>query len=243
MCPNLKRRAFSVLELTIACTLFLLLLGIVFFFFRYGARAFVTANQRQGVQADALRVMDGLQADLKRTASKSVLILNNSSRIRLIEGVNVHRDALSLISLKDWSDPNNTENFDLSGSQPKWNRYWIYYATTDNDRGGMIRLKIDPLPPPISPTPLTIMKFVGLCHDDPSLNSFDGSVPLHTYLYRNLYEFKAEKEGNNSFRLSLKLQEKRQLRPDGGPVQGMETYQLQMFVRPENTYPQDLTNI
>lgn len=243
MCPNRKRQAFSVLELVIASGLFLMLLGIVFFFFRYGTRAFITANQRQGVQADALRVMDGLQADLKRTASKSVLILNNSSRLRTIDTVSVHRDAISLISLKDWSDPNNTENFDLAGSQPKWNRYWIYYATTNEDRGAMIRLKIDPMPPPISPTPLTILKFASLCRDDPKLNNFDGSTPLHSYLCRNLYEFKADREGNNSFRLSLKLQEKRQLRPDGGVIQGMETYQLQMFVRPENTFPQDLTNL
>lgn len=243
MCRSLSRRAFSVLELMVASGLFLMLLGIVFFFFRYGTRAFVTANQRQGVQADALRVMDGLQADLKRTASKSVLILNNSARTRTLDTTTVHRDAVSLISLKDWSNPNNTENFDLAGSQPKWNRYWVYYATTDDDRGRMVRLKIDPLPPPISPTPLAVIKFAGLCRDNPSLNQFDGAVPPHSYLCRNVYEFKADRDGNNSFRLSLKLQEKRQLRPDGGVVQGTETYQLQMFVRPENTYPQDLTNI
>jgi hypothetical protein len=244
MCPNRRRHsAFSVLELAVACTLFLMVLGIVFFFFRYGTRAFVTANQRQGVQVDALRVMDGLQADLKRTASKSVLLLNNSGRTRTIESTTVHRDAISLISLKDWSDPNNTENFDLAGSQPKWNRYWVYYATNDDDRGSMVRLKVDPLPPPISPTPLTILKFANLCRDNPALNNFDGVTPPHSYLCRNLYEFKVDKEGNNSFRISLKLQEKRQLRPDGGVVKGMETYQLQLFVRPENTYPQDLTNI
>ncbi|MBN9414290.1 MAG: hypothetical protein J0I12_02580 [Candidatus Eremiobacteraeota bacterium] len=226
-----------------ASALFLGVMGIVFFFFRYGTRAFVTANQRQGVQADALRVMDGLQADLKRTASKSVLLLNSSSRTRLIDTTTVHRDAVSLVSLKDWSDQNNTENFDLNGSQPKWNRYWVYYATTDEDRGAIIRLKVDPLPPPISPIPLTILKLSNVCRDNPASNNFDGSIPLHSYLCRNVYEFKVDREGNNSFRLSLKLQEKRQLRPDGGRVEGMETYQLQMFVRPENTYPQDLTNI
>ena len=242
MCRN-RARGFSVLELSVASALFLGLLGIVFFFFRYGTRAFVTANQRQGVQADALRVMDGLQADLKRTASKSVLILNSSSRTRLIDTTTVHRDAVSLVSLKDWTDTNNTENFDLAGSQPKWNRYWVYYGTTDQDRGAIIRLKVDPLPPPISPIPLTIVKFANLCHDNPASNNLDGSVPLHSYLCRNLYEFKVDRDGNNSFRLSLKLQEKRQLRPDGGVITGMETYQLQMYVRPENTYPQDLSNI
>jgi hypothetical protein len=237
------RRGFSILELSVACCIFMGVLAIVFFFFRYGTRAFVTANQRQGVQADALRIMDGLQADLKRTAGRSVLVLNDSSRVRSVDGVNVRRDAISLASLKDWSDPNNTENFDLAGSQPKWNRYWIYYASLDADRGSLIRLKIDPTPPPISPVPLTISKFANLCKDNPALNNFDGATPAHSELSHNIYEFKLDRESNNSFRISLKLQEKRQLTPGGVKAEGMETFQLQMYVRPENTYPQDLTQI
>lgn len=244
MCPSLRpRRGFSLLELAVACCMFLGVLSIVFFFFRYGTRAFITASQRQGVQADALRVMDGLQADLKRTAGRSVLILNDNSRVHMVDGVNVHRDAISLASLKDWSDPNNTENFDLAGSQPRWNRYWVYYATVDIDRASLIRLKVDPTPPPISPSPLTIAKFVNLCKDNTNLNSFEGATPAQSQLCRNVYEFKLDREGNNSFRASLKLQEKRQLRPGSGAVSGMETFQLQMYVRPENTYPQDLNKI
>ncbi|MFN8607979.1 MAG: hypothetical protein U0931_10630 [Vulcanimicrobiota bacterium] len=238
-----KRRGFSILELAVACLMFLGVLSVVFFFFRYGTRAFITANQRQGVQADALRVMDGLQADVKRTAARSILILNDNSRIRPVGSANVHRDVISMAGLKDWSNLNDTENFDLAGSQPKWNRYWVYYATVDADRGTLIRLKVDPLPPPISPTALTIGKLLGLCKDNPALNNFDGATPAHSELSRNIYEFQIERQGNNSFRISLKLQEKRQLRPGGGAVSGMETFQIKMHVRPENTYPQDLTNI
>lgn len=247
MCRKPRRnQAFSIMELMLACSLFMLLLGVIFLFFRFGTRAFITANQRQGVQADGLRVMDGLQADLKRTAGKSVRFLNNTNstgRTRTVDTVEVHRDVISLISLKDWTNPNDTENFDLSGAQPRWNRYWIYYATNDNDRGSLIRLKVDPHPAPISPTPLTIGKLLQICHDNPNSNLFEGQTPHFSYLCRNVYDFQVSQQGNNTFRISLSLQEKRQLRPDGGIVQGMETYQLQMDVRPENTFPQDLINL
>lgn len=107
----------------------------------------------------------------------------------------------------------------------------------------MVRLKADPEPPPISPLQMQILHFAALCNNNPALNNYAGATPPFSYLCRNVYDFSASREGNNSFRVSLKLQEKRQLRPDGGKVEGMETYQLQMVVRPENTYPQDLTNI
>lgn len=236
-----RSRGFSVLELVVASSLFLFLLGIVFFLFRYGTRAFATANQRQGVQVEALRVMDSLQADLKRTASQSVSFLTGPSRTRTLGTVTVHRDAICLIGLKDWSNSYNPENFDESGSRPKWNRYWIYYATTDKDRGEMVRLKVDPEPAPGSPSQIQILHFAALCNDNPALNSFAGVTPAHSYLCHNVYDFSVSKERNKSFRISLKLQERRQLRPDGGKVEGLETYQLQMVVRPENTYPQDST--
>lgn len=242
MFRNLKR-AFSVLELLVASSMFLFLLFIVFFFFRYGTRAFATANQRQGVQAESLRVMDSLQADLKRTASQSVMVLNDLSRTRSLGTATVHRDAICLISLKDWSSSYNPENFDESGSRPRWNRYWVYYATTDEDRGAMVRLKVDPEPAPVSPTKMQVLHFYALCNNNPALNNYGGVTPAYSYLCHNVYDFRASREGNNSFRISLKLQEKRQLRPDGGKTDGLETFQLQMVVRPENTYPQDLTDI
>ena len=234
-----KRGAFSIIELMVACALFVSLLAVVFLLFRYGTRAFITATQRQGVQADALRVMDGLQADLKRTSAASVRYFRDLARTRIVDGVTVHRDAVSFVSLKDWSDPSNTENFDPVGAQPIWNRYWLYYATNQEDRGAIVRLKVDPLPPPISPSRLTTSEMSQLCRDQPDLNNYGGVTPAYVYLARNVYEFSFNPVGRNQFQISLKLQEKRRLRPGGGKIEGMETYQLTMNVRPENTIPQD----
>lgn len=234
-----SRKAFSLIELVVACMIFITLLAVVFLFFRYGTRAFVTATQRQGVTADALRVMDGLQAELKRTSGTSVLFKHDASRTRTVDGATVQRDVVSFISLKDWTDPTNTENFDVLGAQPKWNRYWVFYATTDADRGNLVRLKVDPVPPPIAPRRLAMDELNLLCRDDPSLNSYDGVTPAFVYLARNVYEFNFEAQQGYQYNISLKLQEKRRLRPDGGVVSGMETYQLLMTVRPENTVPQD----
>lgn len=234
-----NRTAFSIIELMVAVSIFVGLLVVVFLFFRFGTRAFLTATQRQGVQADALRVMDGLQADLKRTSGASVLFKRDVSRTRVIEGVTVHRDVVSFASLKDWSDPSNTENFDVANAQPIWNRYWVYYATNNADRGCIVRLKIDPLPPPIAPRRLTTPQLTQLSLDVPENNNYDGQVPAFVYLARNVYEFNFDVVNRNQFQISLKLQEKRRLRPDGGKIEGMETYQLLMNVRPENTTPQD----
>lgn len=234
-----SRRAFSVIELLVASVMFLSLLGVVFLFFRYGTRAFAIANQRQGVQADALRVMDGLQSELKRTSGSSVLFKRDLTRIRTVEGSPVHRDVVSFVSLKDWTDPTNTENFDVLNAQPKWNRYWVFYATTDQDRGNLVRLKVDPLPPPVAPRRLALDELDLLCRNDPALNSYGGITPAFVYLARNVHEFRFEANSINQYQISLKLREKRRQRPDGGPVQGDETYQLIMSVRPENTVPQD----
>jgi type II secretory pathway pseudopilin PulG len=235
-CPS----AFSIIELVVASSLFLGLLVVVFLFFRYGTRAFMTATQRQGVQADALRVMDGLQADMKRTSGSSVVFRNDASRTRLIDGVTVHRDAVCFAGLKDWSDPTSTENFDVTNAQPIWNRYWVYYATADADRGRLVRLKVDPTPPPIAPRRMLTGELDQLSRNDPSLNSYSGLTPAYVYLAANVYEFHCTSVSRNQFQVSLKLQEKRRLRPDGGTIQGFETYQLIMNVRPENTIPQDL---
>lgn len=232
-------RGFSLIELLVASSLFMGLLVVIFLFFRYATRAYVTATQRQGVQADALRVMDGLQADLRRTSGTSIHFRNDASRTRIIEGVTVHRDVLSFVGLQEWSDPTNTQNFDVTNAQPIWNRYWVFYATNNQDRGTLIRLKVDPTPPPIAPKRLTSTELTDLCRDDPSLNRFHGINVGHVALAHNVFDFQVHSSGRNQLQISLKLQEKRRLRPDGSKIEGQETYQLLMNVRPENTVPQD----
>lgn len=228
------KKAVSLIELLVACSLFLSVLAIVFFFFSFGTRAFQTASQRQGAQSQALRVMDSLQADLKRSAGPSVTM---ASRQRIIDGVTVQRDALNFISLKDWSNIHDSENFNLLTAQPRWNRYWTYYATTDQDGGRLIRHSVDPMPAPNGPIPLN--DILPLLRDDPLTNLFNGRVPAHSQLADNVYEFKIERsvEDPFSFLFTLRFRELSPLKPGGTNVRQYDTYELVLGVTPENTFP------
>ena len=237
--PTERRRpqGYTLLELLVASTLFLTLLGIVFFFFQFGARAFRSALQKQGVQADALRVIDSLQSDFRRTTTPSVLI---RPRQRTVTGVPTDRDAVSFGSLKDWSNPHDSDNFDLLTAQPKWNRYWVYYATQNVDRGALIRVRLDPSPPPIAPLPLNPTEFGSVLQDDPNANSFQGARPPSSRLCGNVYSFKFELPNQGEYRVILKLREKRPPRPGQGRMTDTEdTYEIVTSLRAENTYPQD----
>jgi len=216
----------------VACSLFLVVLAIVFLFFGFGTRAFQTASQRQGVQSDALRVLDGLQSDLKRSAGSSVTWV---SRQRLVDTQTVKRDAICFAALKDWSSIHDSDNFDLLTAQPKWNRYWIYYATVNQEMGQMVRLKVDPSPPPIAPIPLP--NVVSLLQDDPQSNNYNGQRPDFSYLARNVLEFSVQEVSSYEYLIVLKLRELAPPKPGGGPTRLHETYELRMGVHPENTYP------
>jgi hypothetical protein len=234
------RIGLSLTELIFATAMFSSMLVIVFFFFRYGSRAFVTATQRQGVQSEALRVMDSIQSDLARTAISSVLPKNSGpdlTRQRTINSEVVQRDVLSFVTLQNWTNPQDSHNFNVvEGGQPIWNRYLVYYATRDQDKGLLFRLKIDPSPPPISPLPMLNTKLNLVTRDNPDLNAYDGRRPECMTLAKNVHEFSVLTDGER-VQISLKLRERRQNRPDGGPAKGEEAYELQLLVRPQNTYP------
>lgn len=227
-----RSRGYSLIELLVACSLFLVVLAIVFLFFGFGTRAFQTASQRQGVQSDALRVLDGLQSDLKRSAGSSV---TRVTRQRLVETQNVQRDAICFAALKDWSNIHDSDNFDLLTAQPKWNRYWVYYATNDSDLGQMIRLKVDPSPPPVAPIPLP--NVASLLQNDPQTVSYNGQRPDFSYLARNVLEFSVTVAGDYEYLIILRLRELAPPKPGGGTTRLHETYELRMGVHPENTYP------
>lgn len=235
--PTDRRGGYTLMELMVAVSIFLGLLAIVFFFFQFGARAFRSALQKQGVQSDALRVMDSLQADFRRTTAPSVLI---RSRQRTVAGVAVGRDAVSFSSLKDWSNPHDSDNFDLITAQPKWNRYWVYYATQNQDRGSLLRVRLDPSPPPVAPLPLTLAEFSAVLQDNPNANLYQGGRPTTSTLCTNVYAFEFRPPDHGEYRLVLKLREKRAPRPgQGRMVEAEDTYEIVTSLRAENTYPQD----
>lgn len=235
----MKQRGFSLIELIVCCALFVSLSVLVFSFFRYGTRAFQKANQRHGMQTDALRSVESLQHEFKRSSHASVSILNDASRAMTVEGTPVQRDVVCFGSLKDWSDKTSSENFDLETTAPKWNRYWVFYATKEEE-GRFIRLKADPSTPPDAPLRLIKSKFDLLYNDDPNANSFEGITPTYVSLAKNVFHFSIQEPQRGSYQFSLKLKEKHQLdSTEPGARRPFDYYELQLSIRPENSFPND----
>ncbi|MCA9779756.1 MAG: type II secretion system protein [Candidatus Eremiobacteraeota bacterium] len=234
-----KKYGFSLIELMVAVSLFLGLSVLVFGFFRYGTRAFFTANQKHGMQMDALRTIESLQMELKRSARASVYPESGPSRSMIVEGQTVQRDVISFATLKDFRDISSSENYDPTTGAPLWNRYWVYYATKEEE-GRMVRLKVDPDPAPEAPVPLPQSDFERLYYDNPSSNTFEGQNPPYVVLAKNVYDFRVTGvEG--AFFISLKLKEKHQKETvEAGERRPYDYYEIDLSIRPENSFPNDL---
>lgn len=231
-------RGYSLLELCISATLFSLLLVVIFIFFRSATRAFQTAVQRQGINADSLRVMDALQQELKRTSADSLVKPIGPRRHRMVRGTDTDRDAVCFLGLQDWRDH---RDFVVGTGQPKWNRYWCFYASTDNDSGRFYRIALDFSLTLGTPTPMRQLDLARLVNDVPALNRYNGRPVVTNELARNVYGFSVQPDPlqNDAYVVSLTLQEVRAKRPgeSGVNLQKWDTYQLQTRIRPENTFP------
>lgn len=238
---------FSLIELVIAVGIFGILSILIFSFFRFGTRSFQAATNKQGLQLDALRAMESLQTELKRSNRASVTVLDGPSRTITapVEGP-VQRNGVSFLTLKNWQDKTNPNNFDLESQAPLWNRYLVFYATKD-EIGQFIRVKADPNPAPEGAIEMVQDDLDLLLRDDPSLNNFAGGTPPYTILTKNVLEFSAEegKDGlgklTGDYKFSLKLKQKKAKGPVGpGPTRPFDYYEIEVVIKPENSYPNDL---
>lgn len=238
----MKKKGFSLIELIISCFIFVGLSILVFTFFRYGTRSFQTANQKHGLQTDALRTVESLKTELSRSARSSIDLLgeDDPSRSISVEGQSVRRDVISMAALKKWQDFTSSENYDLESAAPKWNRYLIFYATKA-EIGQIIRVKLDPTPPPEAPRRILSSDLDATINDDPNLNRYAGEVPSYVALARNVHEFKITPDGGG-FSVSLKLKERHITEAiEPGARRPYDFYELKLTVTPGNTYPNDLT--
>lgn len=241
-----RKRGFSIIELVVAASIFVILSGLVFSFFRFGSRSFQQANAKHGLQTDALRTIESLQVELKRSNRSSVSLLNDTTRqTNTPDGIQ-QRHAICFLTLKNWNDKTNPNNYDLETQAPIWNRYLVFYATTP-EFGELIRLRLDPNPAPTGAIRLPDDELVKVVHDDPKLNVFDGVVAPYVILSKNVSAFSVA-EGIDSggkktgtYEASLKLKQKRPLNSNPGELnRPYEYYELKVSIRPENSYPNDL---
>lgn len=241
---------FAMIELVVSAGIFVILSILIFSFFRFGTRSFQQANAKQGIQVDALRVMESLQAELKRSSIASVDHLHgydNGRTVTSVEGT-VNRDAISFVTLDNWKDKTDGVNFDLKTQVPLWNTYMVFYATKE-EIGRLIRLRVSPNPPPHGTVRFARSQFLNIIEDDPESNHFDGKIPPYVALAKNVLEFQVITNddtdgahlGRGEVEISIKLKQKHQQRPNSSePAREFDYYELRVNSRPENSYPNNL---
>ena len=131
-----KASGFTLIELIISMSMFLLLLGLIFLLFGIGSKGFRTVEARQGAQNQLAAVRSAFQNDLQ--VSHFYGVRPGRSTSYLINGVEQRRDSLSAVALSDWED---RDEFGL----PDWD-YWAYYRVTNEEHGQLIRHKVRPEP-------------------------------------------------------------------------------------------------
>ncbi|HIB64582.1 MAG TPA: prepilin-type N-terminal cleavage/methylation domain-containing protein [Phycisphaerales bacterium] len=231
---------FSLIELVFAMGIFSIISVLIFAFFRFGTRSFSRANEKHGLQTDALRVAESLQLEMKRTNRSSVRILpvNDTS-----DGEAVRRDVVSFISLKDWKAKGDDDNFDRVTRAPLWNRYVIFYATGE-DIGRLIRLRADPNPAPNAPVRIPTDDLDKLHFDNPSLNRIDGEVPEYIELSKSVFSFETDEvklagRTTGEYDILLKLKQKRSRdQIESAEAREYDHYELSLRIRPENSFPE-----
>lgn len=244
----MRTRGFSLLELMVAVGIFLGTSVLIFSFFRFGTRSFQQANAKNLLQTDALRVMESLQVELTRTSLPTIKLMNDTSREMTIDTEVVRRDAISFAGLQNWRRKSDSLNYDPDTGAPLWNRYHIFYATKDTE-GQLIRVKIDPSPPPNAPLPMLTTDFDQVYNDDPNLNDFDNETPPYVVLSKNAYDFRINEElvfydarkRRVSYDVALKLREKHKLEgQESGARRQYDYYELKLRLEPGNSFPNDL---
>ena len=211
----MRTRGITLVEMLLSTTLLLLIMGLVVAGFRYGFLAFQRATVQQGAAGDLARIATSLKRDLRRTHARTVSIISRD------HPSGAPRDGLCLGTLQDWNDP---ASFDGINGLPKWDRYVIYYATSD---GKLIRSRLDPSSPDFSPVPFPAYSEAYLS-DDPSLNPSQQTG--YVLLSEQVEDFECELAGNS-------VQARIRIRGEGGRTERVVEAILDVLA--ENTWPRD----
>lgn len=192
--------------------------------FIYGSRAFQHSITRQGLLGESERIRIKLTGDFKPSHHATLEVV--ARQTTLADGTDVPRFAVSFATLSDWKDP---DNFTVQGL-PRWNRYIVYYATTE-ESGRMIRQVVDPglfFPP----RPYAALgSQISL---DPTNNQ---NVIQTTVLSNNVLSFEVERnEARQLLDINLKLRDGGQFR-ENSASKVQEVQESIFSLEALNTYP------
>ena len=127
-------RGFTITEAIITVLVFSFFLAVLFVTISHGFRTYSVAVARSDVTTEARRIVLFLENELRSSAYFSVAVEKRSAS-------GDHRDGLCFVSMLDWSRP---DSFDSIEARPNWDRYLIYYATTELPAGELVRMALNP---------------------------------------------------------------------------------------------------
>ena len=208
--------------MTISAFLMGMAVALAFGMFSFGSRAFRLGSLRSGLQAEARRVYSQLDWDLRRTDMSTLSLVTSADdpmrQVPNVSGTLVERDGVCMANLRDWR---SAGSYDATTLRPRWDRYVVYFATTEPTGGRLLRQVLEPAGAPYN------APFAGL--------ALDPAVPGDV-LAQHVEEFKVSRDATtDSIVVQLKLRERGGQKPGTAGKNLDETLELGLQVGPENT--------
>ena len=133
-----RRGGFSLPEMIVATASMAFIFGIVFLLFSYAVNGYRLLDVRQGMQGNALKARNSLERDFSLSHYDST----ESSECHLGNDLaGARRDAVCMLGLSNWNDADRFSDL----GYPRWDRFIVYYATTTEEAGRLIRLELKPV--------------------------------------------------------------------------------------------------
>lgn len=209
----------TLIEVTLTMFMLSLLTVLLFSAFEMGTRVFRDTTVRQSSE-NQLRAIKLL---FERDASHTNIW---NCDVRADTAGTFSRDAISMSALDDWKDDSN---YDATTLRPLWNRYLVWYATTNSPTGSLYRQVISPSVPAgglITPYPIS---------SDPEAHT---NVVYTRTLSEDVLDFKTGMNFNNmTISATIQLQAKGGQRP-GANVKTEENLKVEFIFQPKNNWPQ-----
>lgn len=199
----------------------------------WGFRSFSLAIAKSDVTTEAHRIALFVERELQSSTYFSITKV--SRPFSLSEGY--ARDAICFVSRRDWS---THDAFDVVKGIPRWDRYFIYYATQESPQGQLVRQTIIPTQPddlgsfPYPPmtnesTRANYLSNTPLTHDQNDIEST-------RILASKVQSFNIQlRPANQEVEIRLLLRQNGLMAHRGNGDREGGTFELKYLIQPQNT--------
>lgn len=222
----MNKRGITLIEVIVVSALLLVISAVTFMLFTMGTRGYLHAVARTGAVGDIHTLNRVAGRDLSLTHIYST---RSHSRTVSTPRGNARRDGLCLVGMADWGADSA---FETATGLPKWNRWIVYYATSEPE-GRLMRVEFDRGAPFYPLEPLSDLD--PWMAEDPATLPGDTRV---TILCQNVHSFEVNSdEYQRLISLNLKLYNRAGKRM-ASEHQVEEFLEAQLEVSPMNSYPE-----